>query len=625
MNKKILIRIICIVVSFLVVIPLSAYFLLKDEDIPEVSALAETSKEESAEPLQIALTNNDEQKEEKSEDKYITVDYFFYTENPDEKNYNVPQTTKRDGKTYEYTGNSKYSISETIESIAISIELEVEDKNDAEESIVYVSPETGVQYVLSADSFNWGDLTEIKKRVTEKVEYSACIGEPEIPEIKSIAYINKDTAKEEKTDGKLVKKEYSEEYWAKAEEPILGTFERDASDYTYYKTGIMNGDEEWSVKVDIDNTYPSWEGYEKDVLKIAGIPDEDIDDYRVVGADWVGEKYYEVTEFNGKETVVEKRDAAYAYEAKCRDYYAEYEGYGTSLGYKTTATYFTDIDEALEALRKKDSYATKDLIKDDIKTVYKMKVTVTYKEVSAHKDTVKRNVGEDRRRIKEEKKDMELLAKYQDYNEDCVGIISIEDTVLNHPLMQSSYDEDFYLTHDLDKNKNNYGVPFLTLSSDLKRENGNNIIYGHNIRYNERDIFADLVFYEDIEFYKNHPIIKLVTEDGTDYYLIFAYYLIDTKDNDFVYWDKCEWESESEYLKYMEEVDKRNWINCEIPCDIGDKYLTLSSCSVELAHSGTNRMVVMARKLQSGEDYEKYTEFATEKDNPLLPSRLTCE
>ena len=166
MNKKILIRIICIVASFLVVIPLSAYFLLKDEDIPEVSVEAETSKEEPAEPLQVALTNNDEQKEEKSEDNYITVDYFFYTENPDERNYNVPETTKINGKTYEHTGKTEYSISETIESIAISIELELEDKNDAEESIVYISPETGVQYVLSADSFNWGELTEIKKRVT---------------------------------------------------------------------------------------------------------------------------------------------------------------------------------------------------------------------------------------------------------------------------------------------------------------------------------------------------------------------------------------------------------------------------------------------------------------------------
>ncbi len=625
MNKKILIKIICIVTSFLVVIPLSAYFLLKDEDIPEVSANTETSAEESAIIPQVALTDKEENKEEKSDDEFITVDYYFYTQNPEEKNYNVPRTTKRGGQTYEYTGNSKYSISESIESIAISMELEVENIKDAKEQIVYVSPETGLSYLLSADAFNWGELTKINKRVTLKTEYSGCHTEPEIPQLKEIAYINKDTGKEEKADGKLIKKSFTDEYWAEAKEPIEGTFERDASDCSLFGTGIMDGNEEWKVKVDLDNTYPSWEGYEKDILKIAGIPDEEIDDYRVTGADWVSDKYYDVTFFNGKETVVEKRDAAYAYEAKCRDYYAEYEGYGESLGYKADVMYFTRLDEALEALRKKDKNATKDLIKDDIKTVYKMKVTATYKEISTPKETVKRNVGKDRERAKAEKADRELLKKYKDFNEDCAGLISIEDTVLNHPLMQSPYDEDFYLTHDLNKDYNAYGVPFLTLSSDLKRESGNNIIYGHNIRYNDRDVFADLVFYEDIEFYKNHPLIKLVTDEGTDFYIIFAYYLIDTKDNDFVYWDKSEWENEPEYLKYMEEVDKRNWLETGIPCDIGDKYLTLSSCSVELAHSGSNRMVVMARKLHSGEDYGKYVDLADIKSNPVLPSKLTCK
>ena len=60
MNKKILVRIICIVASFIIVIPLSAYFLLKDEDIPEVSPQGEIIKDEPSDTLQIALTNSDE-------------------------------------------------------------------------------------------------------------------------------------------------------------------------------------------------------------------------------------------------------------------------------------------------------------------------------------------------------------------------------------------------------------------------------------------------------------------------------------------------------------------------------------------------------------------------------------
>lgn len=48
-------------------------------------------------------------------------------------------------------------------------------------------------------------------------------------------------------------------------------------------------------------------------------------------------------------------------------------------------------------------------------------------------------------------KDLRLLEKYESYNEDVVGLIQIEDTVLNHPMMQTPLDEEYYLYKDLDK------------------------------------------------------------------------------------------------------------------------------------------------------------------------------
>ena len=227
--------------------------------------------------------------------------------------------------------------------------------------------------------------------------------------------------------------------------------------------------------------------------------------------------------------------------------------------------------------------------------------------------------------IEIEDEDMNLLRKYQAYNDECIGIISIEDSVLNHPLMQSFDDEDYYLTHDLDKVTNSHGVPFLTLDSDLNRENGNNIVYGHNIRTSDRDVFADLTYYEDVEYYKSHPVIKLVTDSGTRYYIIFAYYLIDTDDGEFIYWDDTSWGSVASYKKYMEEVEKRNWLKNDVTYCYEDQFLTLSTCSVELAHSGTNRMVVMARLLYLDEDYTSYIENAQNRANPLLPKKLRGE
>ena len=647
MKKKILIRVLCIIGSLLIVAPLSAYLLIKkDTKEPGDAQMPETVNEVASLANDTVLPAKDESTEEndKKEDDTITVDYFFYTEDKNSLNHYIPNTVKKDGKTYEYTGETQYDFLESMQCVEISMELQVEDIAEAKDSIIYTSPQTGITYVLSADSINFGDLTKIKKKVTERVDYTGCLGMPDIPGIKTIRYYNRETKEEAETQGTIKDWGSSGEYWASADEAIIGTFERDASDYVNFGTDIWDGDKEWTINVDLDNEYPSWEGYEKDVLKISGVPEDEIENYRITSADWLGDKYYDLTVKDDKEVLVEKRDASYGYEAKVRDYWIEYEGYGESEGYKAFVSYFASEEEALEALKKKNKSITKEDIKEDIKTLYKVKAAATYREslMKSEKESVmiKTNTSRpekvnnnDRSDITKNMKkadiakdeEMDLLKQYKDYNKDCIGIISIEDSVLNHPLMQSIYQEDFYLTHDLNRKCNSHGVPFLTLDSDLKRKNGNNIIYGHNIRTSERDVFADLAYYEDIEYYKEHPLIKLVTDNGIENYVIFAYYIIDTSDNGFVYWDNSAWESVDSYKKYMEEVEKRNWLKTCIPYSYNDRFLTLYSCSVELAHSGTNRMVVMARLLGDDEDINGLIQGASQRRNPLLPQKLFSE
>ena len=55
---------------------------------------------------------------------------------------------------------------------------------------------------------------------------------------------------------------------------------------------------------------------------------------------------------------------------------------------------------------------------------------------------------------------------------------------------------------------------------------------------------------------------------------------------------------------------------------IEDTFLTLSSCSNELAGSGTNRMVVIAKELLAGEEYDTTVSEANMTEAPLLPERL---
>lgn len=219
--------------------------------------------------------------------------------------------------------------------------------------------------------------------------------------------------------------------------------------------------------------------------------------------------------------------------------------------------------------------------------------------------------------------DMLLLQKYQEYNADVTGLITIPGTVLNHPVMQTPGDEDYYLSHDLDRNPNSHGVPFLSEDSRMEGIRGNRIIFGHNIHKRTRDVFADLSGYEDLAFYKEHPVIRTVSKSGTRNWLVFAYFIVDTaEDPPFRYSDVTGFLSEKEFDAYFREVGKRNWLSVPITPSIEDTYLTLSSCSNELSAGGTGRMVVMARQLYKDEAYASFVENAAMNPAPLLPRRL---
>ena len=69
--------------------------------------------------------------------------------------------------------------------------------------------------------------------------------------------------------------------------------------------------------------------------------------------------------------------------------------------------------------------------------------------------------------------DRELLEMYQDYNADVVGIIRIQGTVLNHPVVQTPEEETYYLLRGLDQQYNSHGVPFLSSNSCIEGRDGN--------------------------------------------------------------------------------------------------------------------------------------------------------
>ena len=81
----------------------------------------------------------------------------------------------------------------------------------------------------------------------------------------------------------------------------------------------------------------------------------------------------------------------------------------------------------------------------------------------------------------------DILPEYEEIyaeNEDLVGWLQIEDTVINYPVLQSDSEEDsqFYLTHSFAKKKDKNGSLFMDYRNNFVDRDTNLIIYGHNMK-----------------------------------------------------------------------------------------------------------------------------------------------
>lgn len=115
-----------------------------------------------------------------------------------------------------------------------------------------------------------------------------------------------------------------------------------------------------------------------------------------------------------------------------------------------------------------------------------------------------------------------ILPEYQEIakeNPDFAGWISIEGTHIDYPIMQTPWDPEYYLHRNFVGEYSYAGVPFVGIG-DLKTENKDIFIYGHNMR--NGTMFADLLKYEKEEFWKAHPSICLDTLWEKRQYEIFS-------------------------------------------------------------------------------------------------------
>jgi SrtB family sortase len=195
-------------------------------------------------------------------------------------------------------------------------------------------------------------------------------------------------------------------------------------------------------------------------------------------------------------------------------------------------------------------------------------------------------------------KPLSVLPKLQSLfleNQDLVGWIKIEDTQIDYPVMYTPFDGGYYLYRNFQKQQSKFGLPFVDPGSRIYPRSTNILIHGHHMK--DGSMFAALLEYQSVTFFKKHPIIQFdtVVEEGR--YEIFAAFLADVSSNneqDFTYYKFIDADNENEFNDYIQNSLSQSLYDTGIKPEYGDQLLTLSTCSY---HVDDGRMVVVARKV----------------------------
>ena len=221
-------------------------------------------------------------------------------------------------------------------------------------------------------------------------------------------------------------------------------------------------------------------------------------------------------------------------------------------------------------------------------------------------DTVSKNAVSDKK-IKK----AEILKEYRDLqqkNKDLAGWLSIENTHVDYPVMQTLQDEEYYLRRDFYGNDNEEGCLIMdtdsvigTGTSESHYQNGtkpgtNLIIHGHNMK--NGSMFGELELYADQVYGLQHANISFDSlYEHRKYEIISVFYaqVLEKDSTEFKYYDFFEAENQEEFDHYYQNIMELSLYETGVEAEYGDEFLTLSTCSYQ---EENGRFVVIAKRVE---------------------------
>lgn len=176
-------------------------------------------------------------------------------------------------------------------------------------------------------------------------------------------------------------------------------------------------------------------------------------------------------------------------------------------------------------------------------------------------------------------------------NPDLIGWISIDGTVVNYPVMQTSTENrDFYLYRNFDGDNSVRGSIYAREECDVLAPSDNITLYGHNMK--DGSMFACLSQYQNKSYWEKNSLINFNTIYEYHTYKIFAVFKTTaTLNQGFTYHKFVDAQDEAEFNKFVKTCKELSFYDTGVIPAYGDKMICLSTCEYTLENG---RLVVAA-------------------------------
>lgn len=196
----------------------------------------------------------------------------------------------------------------------------------------------------------------------------------------------------------------------------------------------------------------------------------------------------------------------------------------------------------------------------------------------------------------EEEDESDIIFGYRalyEMNNDMVGFIEIPGTTIKYPVVQSTYEANFYLRRAFNKQYATCGTIYVREACDVNKPSDNVTIYGHKMR--NGTMFADLHLFKDKDFWEANRYIYFDTLTELHTYEIFAVFQTTANQGDsFNYHLFDDAKNEADFDNFVSKCLSLAYYDTGIVPEYGDKLITLSTCDKDIEDG---RLVVVARRV----------------------------